>query len=181
MSSFLGRSLVVAATLCFATSATALGQYTGSANRNAPQVTQSITLGKESIDLTYRSITWAAGQWAAALENEATRGEARTRINGAAEKSPLGTFKTSAAITLGGAKVAAGTYKLAFTLDEKFKWQLTLTSDAGAVNCALDLETVEENSKRLVTTLRAGEKDFTAEVLVAFGKQRCVLPVMFEK
>ncbi|MFO0980329.1 MAG: hypothetical protein U1E76_01070 [Planctomycetota bacterium] len=47
--------------------------------------------------------------------------------------------------------------------------------------CALDMKSVDEERKRLLVNLRAGEKDFTAEVGVAFGKTRCVLPLTLEK
>ena len=175
------KKIVAVAVLVACTGTPALAQRMGSANRNAPQITQSITLGGAKLDLNYTSITWASGQWASQLANDATKAGFRDNLNAAAAKSPLGSLTASAALTIGGQKVEAGTYKLAFTLDDKFQWQITLTSDAGSVVIPLPLKAVEEDSTRLVTSLRAGEKDFTADIVVAFGKNRCVLPVAAAK
>jgi hypothetical protein len=163
--------------VAIALTATAHAQRMGSSNRAAPTVTQSIAFPSATIELSYTSITWAGGQWKAALDNEASRGDQRTRINDAAAKSPLGTLKLPAAMSFGATKVAAGTYKVAFTLDEKFKWQLSLTSDAGVTVVPLELKACDDDCKRLVLGLRAGEKDGTAELVVAFGKERCVLAI----
>jgi hypothetical protein len=175
------KSLVVAALALVVAAAPASAQKSGSSNRNAPAVSQSITLGADTVEVNYISITWAAGQWAEQLANEATRAEFRATTNKNAERAPLGSLKCSSAIQLGSTKVAAGTYKLAFTLDEAFKWQITLTSEAGAIVVPLELKQAEEESRRLVAGLRAGEKDFTAEVAIAFGKNRCVLPITIQK
>ena len=175
------KKIVVAALLVACTGTPALAQRMGSANRNAPQVTQGITLGAAKLDLNYTSITWASGQWAAQLANDASKAAFRDNLNAAAAKAPLGALTTTAAFTIGGQKVEAGTYKLAFTLDDKYQWQITLSNDAGSVVIPLPLKTVEEDSRRLVTSLRAGEQDFTAEIVVAFGKSRCALPVSAAK
>lgn len=180
----LGRMLktcLVAAALTFVATTPAFAQRMGGVNRNAPTVTQSIAFGTDSVEVTYTSISWAAGQWAAQLENEATKAKTREMINATAEKSPLGSLKCGVAIALGGQKVAAGTYKMAFTLDDKFKWQMVLTSDAGAITIPLDLKATDEESKRLVLGLKAGDKDFTADLGVYFGKSKCWLPVALQK
>lgn len=177
---FLRRFAAVAA-LVSVTNSPALAQRMGSTNKNAPAITQSIELSGQTIGMTYTAITWAGGQWATALADEATRGEWRTRINDGAVKSPLGSFKCSTAITIGETKVAAGAYKLAFTLDEKFVWQLALIGETATVNVALSLKEVEESSKRLGLSLRAGDKDGSAEIAVAFGKSRTVLAIAPEK
>src|SRR5688572_10075652 len=171
------KRVATIATVAVALSATAHAQRMGSSNRNAPTVTQSIAFPSATIELSYVAITWAGGQWKAALDNEASRADQRTRINGAAEKTPLGTLKLPAAMNFGATKVAAGTYKVAFTLDEKFKWQLSLTGEAGATVVPLNLKACDEDCKRLALGLRAGEKDATAELVIAFGKERCVLAV----
>ena len=166
------KKLAGTSLLLLVVNATALGQKSGSSNRNAPTVAQTLTFGKESIELSYVSITWAAGQWAKNLSDEATKANTRASINKSAEASPIGTFKTSSAITLGGQKVAAGTYKLRFTLDDNYKWQLVLAGETATVTCPLDLKNVEEESRRLRVVLLAGDKDNTVEVHVAFGKNR---------
>jgi hypothetical protein len=175
------KSLAAAALLLASATLPGLAQVTGSSNRNAPKINQTIAFGGETIEVSYTSITWGEGQWAAQLENEATRAAARERINGNADKTPMGALKCSAAIAIGTQKVAAGSYKLEFRLDESFKWQLVLVGDAATVTCPLEMKTVDEERKRLHVGLGAGEKDFTAELAIGFGKSRCKLPVTLEK
>jgi hypothetical protein len=175
------KSLIGAALLALVATTPAHAQRMGSANRNAPTVTHKIEFGSDAISVKFTSITWAAGQWAAQLANEATREGFRARVNQAAEAQPLGSLDTSLDVTLGGQKVAAGSYKLAFTLDDAYHWQIQLTSDAGKVVIPLALKETEHESKRLVLWLGAGDQDRSAEVTVAFGKSRCALPVTLAK
>jgi len=171
------KSLVGAAVLGLVATTPAHAQKMGRANQNAPTVTQKIEFGSDSIEIRFTSITWAAGQWAGQLADEATRGDFRARINDAAEKAPLGSLKTSLDLTLGGQKVAAGSYKVGFMLDDAFKWQIVLISDAGKIAVPLDLKDVEHEYKRLTIGLGAGEKDRSADIMVAFGKSRCSMAV----
>ena len=170
------KKIAGASLLLLVVNATAFGQKTGSSNRNAPKVSQTLTIGKETIKLDYTSITWGEGQWAKQLSDEATKAAAKANLNKAAEEA-LGSFETSVAVTIGGQKVAAGAYKLRFTLDDNYKWQIVLVGDAASVTLPLDLKPVEEESKRLRVGLLAGEKDNTGEIHVAFGKQRCHIAV----
>lgn len=171
------KKIAGASLLLLVVNANAFGQKTGRANANAPKVSQTLTFGKETIKLDYTSITWADGQWAKQLSDEATKAAAKANLNKVAEKEPLGSFETSVAVTIGGQKVAAGAYKLRFTLDDNYKWQIVLVGDAASVTLPLDLKPVEEESKRLRVGLLAGEKDNTGEIHVAFGKQRCHMAV----
>lgn len=171
------KKIAGASLLLLVVNATAFGQKTGMSNRNAPKVSQSMVFGEQTIELSYISITWGEGQWAKQIGDDAAKAAARERLNKLAESAPLGTFKTSVALTVGGQKVAAGEYKLRFTLDDKFKWQIVLASDAATVTLPLDLKSVDEESRRLRVLLLAGDKDNTGEIHVAFGKNRCTLPV----
>lgn len=171
------KKIAGASLLLLVVNANAFGQKTGSSNRNAPKVSQTLTIGKETIKLDYTSITWGEGQWAKQLADEATKAAAKANINKAAENQPLGSFETSVAITIGGQKVAAGAYKMRFTLDDNYKWQIVLAGDAASVTVPLDLKQVDDESKRLRVGLLAGEKDNTGEIHVAFGKQRCHIAV----
>jgi hypothetical protein len=175
------KQLAGAAILIAAASLPALAQVMGSSNRNAPKITQTIAFGADTIAVEYTSITWGEGQWAAQLANEATKVATRTRINGNADKQPMGSLKNSVAIVIGTQKVAAGTWKLEFLLDEAYQWQLVLVGEGGSVTCPLEMKTVDEERKRLHVGLGAGEKDFTAELAVGFGKSRCKLPVTLDK
>jgi hypothetical protein len=175
------RRLAATSVLLLGASLPALAQVMGSSNRNAPKIGQTIAFGGDTIELNYTSITWGEGQWAAQLADEGTKAATRERINGNATKTPMGSLKCSAAIVIGTQKVAAGSYKLAFTLDDAFHWQLVLIGDAATVTCPLEMKSVEEERKRLHVGLGAGERDFTAEIAIGFGKSRCKLPVTFDK
>jgi hypothetical protein len=153
-------------------------QKMGMANRNAPTVTQSITFaGKQTFELSYTSITWAQGEWAKAIESK--NADMRKAINDQAEKTPLGTAKLSADMMIGGKKVAAGTYKVAFTLTDTFTWQLTFAGDKDKITWALDLKDGEtgKQAKRLTLAVLAGDTDTTAVIHVAFGTKRGEIPV----
>ncbi len=181
MSRFALKRLFTAAAILVVISSSAFAQRMGSSNRFAATVGQTIAFGDKTIELSYTAITWGGGQWAAQLADEGARAGMRDAINKSAEKTPLGTLKLSTGIAIGETKVAAGTYKVAFTIDEKFTWQVSLIGEAATVTLPLTLKTVEDDQKRLALGIRAGEKDFTAELLIAFGKSRCVLPVTLEK
>jgi hypothetical protein len=153
-------------------------QKMGMANNNAPTVTQSITFaGKQSIELSYTAITWAQGEWAKAIESKSA--EMKKMINDQAEKKPLGSLKLSADMMIGGKKVAAGTYKLMFTLTDSFGWQLTAAGDKEKITWALDLKDAEggKQIKRLTLALGAGDTDTTAAIFVAFGTKRGEIPI----
>jgi hypothetical protein len=153
-------------------------QKMGMANRNAPTVTQSITFaGKQTFELSYTSITWAQGEWAKAIESK--NADMRKAINDTAEKQPLGSAKLSADMMIGGKKVAAGNYKVMFTLTDSFGWQLTFAGDKEKITWALDLKDAEggKQAKRLTLALGAGDTDTTGVIYVAFGAKRGEIPV----
>jgi hypothetical protein len=175
------KRMAGASLLALAVALPAVAQVMGSSNNNAPKITQSIAFGSDTIEISYTSITWGGGQWATQLADESTRAATRARINASAEKKPMGALKCSSAIVVGTQKVAAGSYKLEFLLDEACKWQLVLVGETGTVTCPLDLKEGTEESKRLRVGVRAGEKDFTAELVVGFGKSRGILPVTLDK
>ena len=172
------RTLLLVALGVSLMSGSVFAQKMGMANKNAPTVTQSITFaGKQSLELTYTSITWAQGEWAKAIESK--NADMRKAINETAEKQPLGTVKLSADMMIGGKKVAAGSYKLAFTLTDTFTWQVTLAGDKDKITWALDLKDAEggKQAKRLTLALTAGDTDTTAVLHVAFGTKRGEVPV----
>jgi len=152
----------------------ALGQKQGATNNNAPEIEQAIDLGSTGrVELTYTGITWAGGRWAKSLEDESRRDRLRARINGGAKSAPLGYFSTGNDVTVGGVRVNEGDYKLGFTLDDDFKWQITLFGTDAEIDIPLALMKVgeEEESKRLICTLYAGDEDFTGGIYIAFGDQ----------
>jgi hypothetical protein len=72
--------------------------------------------------------------------------------------------------------VAAGAYKLAFTLDEEFKWTLMLSNDDSDHEWKLDLEEGSTRNTRLTISLQAGERDNDCTLGIAFGTMACKIP-----
>ncbi len=148
-------------------------QKMGSANTNAPSIEQSIKLGDDTLTLTYTAITWAGGQMMEAAMDKDSGGRARQRINNTAEKAPLGTLKASADFDIGGKAVAAGEYKLFFTIDDDLKWHMVAASGDKRVDWTLPLEESDKHRSRLIVALIAGDEDGTGALAIAFGKQNC--------
>ena len=145
-------------------------QKMGHSNANAPTVGQSLNLAeKGTVELSYTSITWANGTWAKQLANEATRDQKRSEINEAAKSAPLGSFTTSVDLVINHVPVSAGTHQLAFTLNERFQWQIVLIKDGKQAALRLSLAANPIQSKRLVLALIAGDEDFTGRMFVTFG------------
>ena len=155
----------------------ALAQKMGGTNTNAPDIQQSIQLGKRGrIAISYQAITWSGGRWAKALQDETTRDAMRNRINAAAKEFPLGSLETDRDLNIGQGSIPAGRYALSFQLDENFAWQLVLGSEK-TYSFDLPLANSSKVMKRLTLHLDAGEEDFTASLTVAFGAKECALPV----
>ncbi|MFH1573307.1 MAG: hypothetical protein ABIG68_04950 [Acidobacteriota bacterium] len=164
------RTVIFTAALCLlATTATA--QRMGSINRNVPTIEQKIDLGPTgTIKLSYSGISWGSGSWAKSLGNEERQSAMRDRINQSADQNPLGSFECSKDVKIGDVMVPAGSYKLAFKLDEEFAWQLVLAQGEQSIPVPLSLMETEEQSKRLVLSLYAGDEDFTGGLYLAFGE-----------
>jgi len=158
-------TFVLAAALC----TPAFAQISGSANRNPPEIKQSITTGGATISLDYKSVVW--GNTIAMAMDKEKGAETRTMINGLAKTKPLGTFTTSTDVACGDLKLAAGEYKVSFTIDDKCAWQINFTGkDDKVMTMALPLNDTTEESKQLLLCLYAGDNK-TAGVYVAMGKK----------
>lgn len=170
---------IAASTLLLAVPATA--QRMGHANTNAPTVSQSIDLPEKGrVELTYTSITWASGRWAEALDNEATREQMRSTINETAEQEPLGSFRSSVNLVIGHQHVLAGSYRMAFMLDDEYQWQLSLSNEEKRTLLGLEFGSNPLHSGRLVIALLAGDENFTARLLIAFGDKAGNLPIAID-
>lgn len=143
----------------------------GSANRRSPKVTQAIAFTNEcSVEITYKSLTWAQGRWTEMVKQE--RG--RERLNADSQANPLGSLKASKAFTLGGKAVAAGDYKLYFKADDNADWHLVLEPEKGdALTWKLDLADSKNRHTRLSIVILAGESDDAANVNIHFGTMAC--------
>ena len=152
-------------------------QKMGHSNTHAAVIQQSLDMGgKATIKLSYTAITWASGTWAAALQDPAKRGRMRERINAAADSDPLGSFAIDKPLRIAGKLVPAGKYKLAFKLNERFRWQVVLV---GKKTTAISIRfgKAPQASKRLTLNLEAGDANFTARMVITFGDDRGALGI----
>lgn len=165
-------SAVLAAALC----TPAFAQRMGSANRNAPMLKQSITAGDATMSLNYTSITWASGKTMTALADKENGARARKMVNDSAAQQPLADFSTSVDVMCGDLHLAAGDYKLYFTVDDECAWHLNFQGKGqdAAQSMKLDLQNSEHESKRLMMCLYA-EETAGAGVYVAFGSSSGML------
>lgn len=164
---------LLAITTCIALLAIPLtAQGTGPANDSAPTVRGGITFANNAtVELRYKSITWAQGRWASAL---AARDEnTRRSINNDAQNAPIGELKTSVEMVLGDVTVAAGDYKLAFFLDEDFAWVMTVSNDEAKHEWKLDLQETDTRINRLQISLQAGAQDNGCALRINFGTMAC--------
>ena len=162
-------TFVLAAALC----TPAIAQISGSANRNPPAIKQSITTGGATISLDYLSLVW--GNTPAAAMDKEKGAEARAMINELAKTKPLATFTSSVDVTCGDLKLAAGEYKVSFTIDDKCEWTVNFKGkDDKVATTKLTLTDAAEESKQLILGLHAGDNK-TAGVFVAFGKKQGML------
>jgi hypothetical protein len=166
-------SLVLAAALA----APGTAQRMGSSNSDAPTVTQTIQFAKQSspVEIKYTAVTWADGKTMEAIANKENGARTRQRINNSAKNSPLGSFSTPVAITLGGKAVPAGEYKLYFNVDDDLKWHLILGAasedgDETELKWKLDLKDTPKHVQRLQIVMTAGDKSDTANLEITFGK-----------
>ncbi len=159
-------TLALAAALCAPVSA----QKQGGTNRNAPTIKQSITSGKAEMSLDYTSITWASGSTMEKIMNKETGADSRKGVNANATKEPLATFKTSVDVMCGDLHLAAGEYKVFYTIDEDLNWSINFMMGDKTHTMKLELADSEHESKRLMMCLYAGEKA-GAGVYVAFGSK----------
>jgi hypothetical protein len=160
---------VVLASLCVPATA----QRQGSANRGAPTCTTSIAFAQGGkVDVTYTAITWARGDAMGKLEDAGMR----ENINRAAAAAPIGSLELSDASTIGGKSIPAGKYDLMFTIDDDAKWHLVLAGGDQKHDWTLDLKD-SEHHPRLVLGLVAGQKNDSAMLFIAFGKQHCMLDI----
>jgi hypothetical protein len=166
--------LALAAAILLA-AAPVTAQGTGPANQNAPTVRGGITFANSAtVELEYKSITWAQGRWANALA--AKDENTRRSINNDARNTPIGELETSVELTLGGVKVDSGAYQLAFSLDEDFAWVMTLSNDDASYRWKLELQETDARINRLRIGLQAGEQDNACMLKIVFGTMACEIP-----
>lgn len=157
-------------------------QRMGSTNANAPTISASIEYASGvKVSCEYLAITWAQGRTMGALMDDSERGQrTRKRINDSAPEQPLGEFSTSTDLKVGDKVLAAGEYKIYFTITEKREWQINFGGEKDTVTITLPLQDSPMESKRLLLGLYAAEGE-AAGLYVAFGKQSGDLAIMPHK
>jgi hypothetical protein len=168
MHKFLVVSL--AAALC----APAFAQKSGSINRNAPTISQTVAMGDAKISLNYTALAYGMGQAFEAAMDKANGAQAREGINTSAKKTPLGDFSTSIALKCGDLNIPAGDYKVSFTINDKAEWHINFT---GAQTLTMKLPLMDNKEmphKRLLMCLYAGD-DAGAGAYIAFGNKFAIL------
>lgn len=163
-------SLATAALLCAPTFA----QKMGSINGNAPSLTQAIEAGGAKMSLNYTSIAWGQGKTFEMAMDKEKGARARTRINATAKESPLGTFSSSVDVMCGDLKLAAGEYKIAFTINEECQWEINFMGKETMTMKLPLMDNKDMAHKRLLMSLYAGD-DAGAGVYVAFGTKVAML------
>ena len=150
-------------------------QISGSLNRNAPTVAQSISMGENKLEVNYTAIRFGQGSWQKILENT----EMHERFNGNAEKKPVGSIKTTVAVTAAGKEIPAGEYALFFTVHEKAGWILNLKPKAGgdAIMWRMVLQPSQTKSECMGITLEPTAQDNTCSLTIRFGEQHVTVPV----
>lgn len=166
-------SIVLATALC----TPVFAQKMGMTNNDAPSIKQSIMAGEAKISLDYTSITWASGQTMGRLMDKENGARARKRVNDSASQAPLGTLTTSIDLKCGDLVLAAGEYKVFFTITDDLAWQINFQGKDKTHTMNLALQNSEHESKRLLLCLYAGD-DAGAGVYVSFGKQSGMLTLM---
>lgn len=153
-------------------------QVSGSINRGASKVTNSIEMGGNTLSVKYTALRFGEGQWQK-IKDATDRHEG---FNKFAERSPVGTVETSVDLMAAGKKVAAGKYKMFFTVSERAGWVLNLKPEEGkAVAWRMVLTDAPSEAKCLKIGLEPSAKNGMCSLHIAFGKQHVMVPVTAAK
>lgn len=173
------RNFVFATTALLALSLPLAAQRGGSANRAVPKATQAIEFANgSSLEIKYRSLSWAQGKFMDSLKSEA----GRERTNKDLRANPTGTLTVAGDCSIGGTAIKAGSHKLYFEVDADVAFHLVLEDDAGTqVKVKLALAEQESMNTRLTLVLTAGKGDTDGSLAVAFGTMACSVAVSAAK
>lgn len=172
-------SITLGLALCAAPAAT---QISGSINRGAPVIENSIKFANEvELEVKYTAIHFGEGKWQGMLENK----DSHERFNRTAMAKPIGSVETSTTVYASGREIPEGEYDMFFSLHEKAGWLLNLKKQgddaAEPIQWRMVLSDSEENCKRIRFNLNAGDKKDEAVLTIAFGKKKVSVPVMTKK
>ena len=153
-------------------------QVSGSINRGAAKVTNSIEMGGEKLSVNYTALRFGEGQWQK-IKDATDRHDG---FNQFAERRPIGSVETSVDLMTAGKKVPAGKYSMYFTVSERAGWVLNLKPKEGdAVRWRMVLTDAPAESKCLKISLSPSAKNGSCSLHIAFGKQHVMAPVTVAK
>ena len=153
-------------------------QISGSINRGAAKVTNSIEMGGNKLSVNYTALRFGAGQWQK-IKDATDRHDG---FNSFAEKRPVGSVETSADLMAAGRKVPAGKYDMYFTVNERAGWMLNLKPAEGdAIRWRMVLSDAPAEAKCLKIGLNPSDENGMCSLHIAFGKQHVMVPVTVAK
>lgn len=152
-------------------------QIGGSLNRNAPTVSNTISMGKNKLSVTYTSIRFGDGAWQKYKEDK----DGYEGFNKFAARKPIGSVETSCDLMAAGRTIPAGKYAMFFTLHERAGWLLNLKPAEGeAIRWGMRLTDMDKKSDCLKISLEPSAKDGACAITIMFGKQSVSVPVMIQ-
>ncbi|MEC7584190.1 MAG: hypothetical protein VYE77_07720 [Planctomycetota bacterium] len=149
-------------------------QVSGSINRGAPTMTNTIAMGDHKMEVSYTAIRFGEGQWERILDNE----NAHERFNQLAERRPMGSVKTSCDVITAGKSVPAGNYTMFFTVNSRSGWILNLKPEKGdTIRWRLVLTETDKKQDCMHISLSPSAEDGVCSLGVAFGSKSVTVPV----
>lgn len=149
-------------------------QISGSINRGAPKVSNTIEMGKNKLEVSYTAIRFGDGNWQKLKDNK----DRHEGFNKFAPKKPVGSVKTTCDLTAAGRTVPAGEYSMYFTLHERGLWLLNLKPDEGdAIVWGMQLKETAAKSECLKISLEPSAKNGTCSIAITFGDKAVTVPV----
>lgn len=149
-------------------------QVSGSLNRGAPKVTNTIEVGGNKLHVEYTSIRFGDGEWQKIKDNT----DGHERFNEFAERKPIGSVKTSCDLEAAGRSVPAGSYSMFFTVSERAGWILNLKPEQGdAIRWRMVLTEAKTKSGCLKMRLEPTDKNDKCSLGIVFGDMQVTVPV----
>ena len=149
-------------------------QISGSINRGAPKVSNTIEMGGNKLMVEYTSIRFGNGDWQKIKDNTA----GHEQFNKFAEGKPIGKVSTSCALQAAGKKVPAGDYTMFFTVQEQAGWLLNLKPKEGdPIRWRMVLSEADDKSGCLKMSLEPSAKNGMCSLEIVFGDMAVTVPV----
>ena len=153
----------------------AVAQRMGGTNNNAPTLTQSFAGGDLEVQVEYRAITWAGGNFMTTVMDKEKGERYRSFVNSKAAGSPLGSLRTETALKIGDQDLPKGLYSLYFTIDDNAKWHMHAQDETKKSNhfeWTLELKTTKKSRSRLQVLLLPADEVGSCDIDIAFGSMQ---------